>query len=138
MNLERFVDAQETVYETALREVRSGRKKSHWMWYVFPQLKGLGYSETSKYYALEDLAEAKAYLHHPLLGTRLREISQALLHLPVKDAHAVFGTPDDLKLKSCMTLFAAADPEPANIFRQVLEGFWSDEKEGERAKTKEK
>ncbi|TXF79209.1 DUF1810 domain-containing protein [Chryseobacterium sp.] len=123
-NLQRFLDAQANTYETALREVRSGHKNSHWMWFVFPQIKGLGFSEISKLYAIENAAEAKAYLEHPILGLRLREISQVLLELPVKDAHAVFGSPDDLKLKSCMTLFAAADSEPDNIFRRVLERYF--------------
>ncbi|MBW8361463.1 MAG: DUF1810 domain-containing protein [Kaistella sp.] len=127
--LQRFLDAQEDVYETALLEVRSGRKTSHWMWFIFPQIKGLGFSEISKFYAIENAAEANEYLDHPILGARLREISQALLKFPVKDAHAVFASPDDLKLKSCMTLFAATDAEQGNVFRQVLKEFFEGEED---------
>jgi uncharacterized protein (DUF1810 family) len=106
--LERFVKAQQYDYDTALREIRGGRKRSHWMWYIFPQLKGLGYSSTSQYYGIRDLEEAKAYLQHPVLGPRLVEISEALLTLDTDDAGAVMGYPDNLKLHSCMTLFELA------------------------------
>ena len=135
-DLERFVKAQEYDYDTALREIRGGRKRSHWMWYIFPQLKGLGYSSTSQYYGIRDLDEAKAYLQHPVLGPRLVEISEALLTLDTDDAGAVMGYPDNLKLHSCMTLFelAAFDlsaPElylsapELYVFSRVLEKFFA-------------
>ena len=103
-NLERFVKAQAGVYETALEEMRRGRKESHWIWYIFPQLKGLGFSETAQYYGIDGMAEAKAYLNHETLRKRLIEISEALLALPTDDALAVMGSPDNLKLCSSMTL----------------------------------
>ena len=134
--LERFVKAQQYDYDTALREIRGGRKRSHWMWYIFPQLKGLGYSSTSQYYGIRDLEEAKAYLQHPVLGPRLVEISEARLTLDTDDAGAVMGYPDNLKLHSCMTLFelAAFDlsaPElylsapELYVFSRVLEKFFA-------------
>ena len=119
-HLERFLTAQERDYATALREIRSGRKRSHWIWYIFPQLKDLGYSETANYYGIKDLDEAKAYLSEPTLRTRLIEISEALLSLRMNDPETVMGHPDDLKLRSSMTLFSAADPEE-RVFGQVLE-----------------
>lgn len=121
-SLDRFISAQQNDYETALAEIRSGRKRSHWMWYIFPQLRGLGLSATSQYYALRDLHEAEAYLHHPVLGKRLEEISEALLQLPTDDALAIFGSPDDLKLCSCMTLFAQVPHAPA-VFKKVLDKY---------------
>ena len=122
-HLERFLTAQERDYATALREIRSGRKRSHWIWYIFPQLKDLGYSETANYYGIKDLDEAKAYLSEPTLRTRLIEISEALLSLRMNDPETVMGHPDDLKLRSSMTLFAAADPEEP-VFGQVLDKFF--------------
>jgi uncharacterized protein (DUF1810 family) len=121
--LKRFLDAQEWDYETALKEIRSGHKQSHWIWYIFPQLKELGRSGTAKRYGIEDLAEAKAYLAEPTLRARLIEISEALLSLPENDPRKVMGYPDDLKLCSSMTLFAAADPE-CPVFQQVLDKFY--------------
>ena len=121
--LKRFFDAQERDYEQALREIRSGRKQSHWIWYIFPQLKELGYSSTAKYYGIQDLAEAKAYLAEPTLRARLVEITGALLALPENDPRRVMGHPDDLKLRSSMTLFAEADPD-CPVFRQVLEKYF--------------
>ena len=127
--LERFVKAQEYDYDTALREIRSGRKRSHWMWYIFPQLRGLGFSSTSQYYGIRDLDEAKAYLQHPVLGPRLVEISQALLTLDSDDAGAVMGYPDNLKLHSCMTLFELAAFELAapelHVFSRVQEKYFA-------------
>ena len=120
--LERFVRAQAHSYETALAEIRSGMKRSHWMWYIFPQIAGLGMSSTAQYYAIEDLEEARAYWAHPLLGPRLREISEALLTLDTDDAGAVFGWPDELKLRSSMTLFARATDCP--VFQQVLDKYY--------------
>ncbi|TPG71701.1 DUF1810 domain-containing protein [Hymenobacter nivis] len=122
-NLQRFVSAQETAYPQALTEVKNGRKRNHWMWYIFPQIQGLGFSEISQHYAIADLAEAAAYAQHPVLGPRLVEICTALLGLAGSDAGRIFGSPDDLKLKSSMTLFAAvpgADP----IFQAVLAKFF--------------
>ena len=121
-NLHRFVAAQETAYSTALSEIKSGRKRSHWMWYIFPQIKGLGHSETARLYALQDTREAEAFLQHPTLGPRLLEISEALLKLDSNDAYYVLGSPDDLKLKSCMTLFDAM--QPGAVFQQVLDKFY--------------
>lgn len=122
-NLQRFLDAQATAYPQALAEVKAGSKRSHWMWYLFPQIQGLGFSEISKHYAIRDAAEAAVYLQHPVLGPRLREISGELLKLSSRDAGRIFGSPDDLKLRSSMTLFAAvpgADP----VFGAVLAAFF--------------
>ncbi len=121
-NLKRFIDAQETAYQTALSEIRNGRKRSHWMWYIFPQIQGLGFSETARFYALKDREEAADFLAHPILGRRLLEICHELLGLTTNDAHHVFGSPDDLKLKSSMTLFAALRSNP--VFQQVLDKFY--------------
>lgn len=121
--LKRFLDAQERDYEQALKEIRSGRKRSHWIWYIFPQLEALGYSSTAKYYGIRDLDEAKAYLAEPTLRARLIEISEALLALPENDPSTVMGYPDDLKLRSCMTLFLAADPD-CPVFQQVLDKYY--------------
>lgn len=126
--LERFLKAQEDAYETALGEIRAGRKRSHWIWYIFPQIAGLGRSGTAQYYAIRDLAEAKAYLQEPTLRRRLLEISQALLELETGDASRVMGWPDDLKLRSSMTLFDAAEPE-CEVFRRVLDQFFHGEKD---------
>ncbi|WP_296561074.1 DUF1810 domain-containing protein [uncultured Acetobacterium sp.] len=121
--VERFVKAQEEIYQQALTEIKNGRKRSHWMWYIFPQLKGLGRSETARYYGIENRSEAKAYMAHPLLGSRLLEISGELLKLESHDATAVFGRPDDLKLKSSMTLFYLVD---GNLtLKAVLDKFFS-------------
>lgn len=123
-NLERFVNAQKAVFQTALAELQHGRKQSHWMWYVFPQIQGLGFTETSKLYGIQDLDEAAAYLQHRVLGPRLILISNVLLDIDRNDAYQIFGSPDDLKLKSCMTLFASvpgADP----VFDRVLLKFYN-------------
>ena len=125
-DLSRFLKAQEHDYEQALREIRSGRKRTHWMWYIFPQIQGLGFSSTAQYYAIRDIEEAKDYLAHPVLGARLKEISSALLDLEGLSASEIFGYPDDLKLRSCMTLFRMADlNEP--IFLEVLEKYYDGE-----------
>lgn len=131
MDLERFVDAQAGTYDRALAELRRGRKTSHWMWWVFPQVAGLGMSGTSRAYAIADLAEASAYLRHDVLGPRLLECCRALLGVP-EDASAerVLGSVDAMKLRSSMTLFAHADPsEP--VFREVLDR-WYGGREDER------
>lgn len=120
--LERFVQAQEEWYGSALSEVGSGRKQSHWMWFIFPQVAGLGDSRMSRYYAISGLKEAQAYLAHPVLGARLREISAALL-LADGTAQSIFGHVDAMKLRSCMTLFREADPDEA-VFRKVLDRFF--------------
>ena len=122
-DLSRFLKAQEQDYEQALREIRSGRKRSHWMWYIFPQIQGLGFSPTAQYYAIRDLQEARDYLAHPVLGARLKEISSALLDLNGLSASEIFGYTDDLKLRSSMTLFRMADlNEP--VFLEVLEKYY--------------
>ena len=122
-DLSRFVEAQKRDFPQALSEIKSGRKRSHWMWYIFPQLEGLGRSSTSEFYGIKDLSEAEAYLHHPVLGSRIAEISNELLRLKTTNATAVFGSPDDLKLKSSMTLFANVPGAPP-VFQQVLEKFF--------------
>lgn len=121
-SLERFLSAQAHSYDNALREVRAGRKRSHWMWYIFPQIAGLGFSSTAQFYAIRDLNEAKAYISHPVLGARLLEISRALTQLPCSDPTAVMGYPDDLKLCSCMTLFELVSDDP--VFAEVLDKFY--------------
>jgi uncharacterized protein (DUF1810 family) len=122
-NLQRFLDAQETSYKTALKEIQDGAKKSHWMWYIFPQCKGLGYSEISKKYAIKTKEEAIAYVKHPVLGKKLIEISSILLNHSNKTANEIFGWPDDTKLKSSMTLFTLIQKEN-DIFQQVLNKYF--------------
>ena len=124
-DLSRFHKAQQGSYETALAEIRSGRKRSHWIWYIFPQIQGLGFSSTAQYYAIENLEEAKAYLADPVLRERLLEISNALLALDSCDPSEVMGYPDDLKLRSSMTLFSLAEPE-CTVFRDVLDTVFRD------------
>ena len=121
--LKRFIAAQERDYPVALAEIRAGRKRSHWMWYIFPQLRGLGHSPMAERYGIRDLEEAEAYLADSVLGPRLVEISRALMGLATNDATAVMGTPDDLKLRSSMTLFSlvlGAD----GVFAEVLGKFY--------------
>lgn len=123
--LERFIEAQNSygTYETALQEMNNGQKRSHWIWYVFPQLKGFGHSYNSEYYGLDDLDEAKDYLKHPVLGKRLREITTVLLDHTDEDAVTLMGSHiDAIKLRSCMTLFDAVSPN--DIFGQVLDVFY--------------
>lgn len=122
-DLNRFVDAQRHDYARALEEIRAGRKRSHWMWYIFPQYKGLGFSSTSQHYAIKSLEEAKAYLAHSILGRRLEEISEALLKIENRSTHEIFGSPDDLKLHSCATLFAHISP-PDSIFHRLLKKYY--------------
>ncbi len=107
-----------------MEEIKKGKKRSHWMWYIFPQIQGLGFSETSKYYAIRDLQEADEFLKHPLLGIRLINICQALLNQSDNDASKIFGSPDDLKLKSSMTLFASLK-ETNPVFQMVLDKFFN-------------
>ncbi|MCW3113342.1 MAG: calpastatin [Segetibacter sp.] len=126
-NLQRFLDAQKTDYQAALSEIRNGRKRSHWMWYIFPQIQGLGFSETSKFYAIKDIKEAGEYLKHSVLGNRLIGICNELLKLESNDAHRIFGSPDDMKLKSSMTLFSSLQNQP--VFQQVLDKFFEGAKD---------
>ncbi len=127
--LERFLDAQKADYAIALSEIKNGRKRSHWMWYIFPQIYGLGFSETSKYYAIKDIAEAHSFLNHPILGERLVAICRALLNLKENDANKILGSPDDIKLKSSMTLFAALS-KTNPVFQLVLNKFFNGAKDG--------
>ncbi len=127
-NLQRFIDAQESKFQKALNEIKNGRKQSHWMWFIFPQIAGLGFSETSKFYAIKNIAEASLYLEHHVLGFRLIEISKALLEIEGKTANQVFGNPDDLKLKSCMTLFSSIQ-NTNPIFETVLEKYFNGTKD---------
>jgi uncharacterized protein (DUF1810 family) len=119
----RFLDAQEKAYDIALSEVREGKKKGHWMWFIFPQVMGLGFSTTSNFYAIKNINEAAGYLKHPVLGPRLINISKELLELAPADAGAIFGRPDDLKLKSSMTLFSEV-PGANPVFDKVLDKFF--------------
>ena len=123
-DLARFVQAQAGSYEQALAEVRSGRKHSHWMWYVFPQFEGLGFSATSRRYSIKSVEEAKAYLSHPVLGPRLAACARAALSVEGRSALEVFGSPDDMKLKSCATLFASVSPA-GSVFEQILDKYFS-------------
>ena len=122
-DLQRFVDAQSQTYDQALAELRAGRKRTHWMWFVFPQIAGLGGSGMAQRFAIGDLAEAKAYLSHPVLGRRLVECAKALTALDTEDAVEVFGPIDAIKLRSSMTLFAAAAPDEP-VFREVLDHYF--------------
>ena len=130
MNYEisRFMKAHQSDYQRALSEIKNGKKVSHWMWYIFPQIAGLGHSQTARYYAIKDMEEARAYMKHEILGKNLIEISQALLQTPSSDPGEVMGWPDDMKLKSSMTLFLLAAPE-CNVFQKVLDKFFHGEKD---------
>lgn len=127
-DLTRFVEAQRRDYESAISEIRSGRKRSHWMWYIFPQFDGLGFSSTSRHYAIKSLEEAEAYLRHPLLGPRLLESVQATLDVEGRSALEMFGSPDDMKLRSCATLFASASP-PGSVFEELLDKYFGGERD---------
>ena len=123
-DLQRFVDAQERDHATALAEIASGAKRSHWMWFVFPQVEGLGLSAMSKRYAIRSRAETEAYLRHPVLGPRLHQCAEAVLAVQERSAHDIFGSPDDLKLRACATLFAAVSAD-GSVFHRLLDRFWS-------------
>jgi uncharacterized protein (DUF1810 family) len=123
-DLERFVVAQDPVYAAVVDELRRGRKSSHWMWFVFPQIAGLGRSETSRYYAIRSLDEARRYLEHPVLGARLRECARLVISTDVPSAEEVFGSVDAAKLRSSMTLFTLAAPQEV-LFGEVLERFFN-------------
>ncbi|HVI06740.1 MAG TPA: DUF1810 domain-containing protein [Candidatus Binatia bacterium] len=122
-NLMRFVEAQEPVFRQAVSELRAGRKMSHWMWFVFPQVRGLGRSPTAIEYAISGPDEARAYLAHPVLGARLKECTQLVLGAENRSAAQIFGSPDDMKFRSCMTLFAQVSPED-DIFVQALKKYF--------------
>lgn len=126
-DLDRFVKAQDKIFDTVIKELRAGRKESDWMWYVFPQLKGLGRSYKSDYYGIESLEEAYAYLNHPLLGDRLETCFKILLELKTSNPVSIFGSIDHEKLHSCATLFMIADPQN-RIFQQIIDKFfqWTD------------
>ena len=127
-DLERFLIAQQTYYRVALEEIKAGQKRSHWMWFIFPQIAGLGRSETARYYAIKNMEEAKAYMEDYTLSSNLIEISEALLAVKSNDALEVMGWPDNLKLKSSMTLFALAKPE-CEVFQKVLDKFFRGERD---------
>lgn len=127
-DLTRFTEAQEGVYETALKEVKKGKKTGHWMWFIFPQISGLGFSETSRFYAVQHQTEASEYLKHEVLGPRLVEISTALLNLQTSDPVEVFGDIDSLKLKSSMTLFSLLEHSHP-VFQKVLDKFYAGQKD---------
>lgn len=124
-NLDRFIEAQEEDYAVALREIKQGKKVNHWMWYIFPQLAGLGNSSTSKYFAIVDTTEAKLYLEHPVLGKRLVEISEVLMRMPHNSAFSIFGAPDDLKFLSSMTLFESIESPYKDVFKKVIDKFYN-------------
>ena len=122
-DLERFVKAQASVFDTALAELKAGEKRSHWMWFVFPQLRDLGHSPMAKFYGIGSLDEARAYLAHPVLGRRLKLCTEAVLAVEGRSSHEIFGSPDDVKFRSSMTLFALASVDKANVFRQALDRY---------------
>jgi uncharacterized protein (DUF1810 family) len=128
-NLNRFEQAQQADYQRALSEIRSGRKRSHWMWYIFPQIDGLAFSSTSKHYAIKSVEEARAYLDHPLLGPRLLECAEAVISVEGRSASEIFGSPDDLKLRSCATLFACVSP-PGSVFDRLIEKYYRGGRDG--------
>jgi uncharacterized protein (DUF1810 family) len=129
-NLQRFVDAQAPVYTTVLAELRAGAKRSHWIWFVFPQLEGLGRSPTAARFAISSLAEARAYLNHPVLGPRLRECARLVNAIEGRSVDTIFGWPDNLKVRSSMTLFATATPDNAE-FVHLLDKFYGGEQDAE-------
>ena len=126
--LKRFVEAQERDYTQAVSEIRRGQKRTHWMWYIFPQFDGLGFSATSRHYSIKSVAEATAYLNHPVLGPRLLECVAAALSVDNRSAYEVFGSPDDMKLRSCATLFAYVSPA-GSVFERLLEKYFQGERD---------
>ena len=128
-HLDRFLQAQEGVYSVALSEIRRGCKRSHWMWFIFPQIDGLAFSTTSRHYAIKSLDEARSYLAHPVLGPRLRQCAEAVVDVQGKSAREIFGYPDDMKLKSCATLFAQVSP-PGSVFERLLEKHFQGQQDG--------
>jgi len=130
-DLERFVTAQEPLFDRVLSELRAGRKRTHWMWFIFPQLRGLGRSSMAEHYGISSLAEARAYLAHPILGPRLDLCTRTVLKSNAASLHAIFGSPDDMKFRSCATLFALASEEDNNPFQGALD-LWCDGQPDER------
>jgi uncharacterized protein (DUF1810 family) len=122
-DLERFVTAQAPVIDTVLDELKNGQKQTHWMWFIFPQLQELGYSSMAKFYGIGSLEEARAYLAHPVLGQRLKLCVETVLQIEGRSLHAIFGSPDDMKFNSCMTLFATAAGDEDHIFLQAIERY---------------
>ena len=131
--LKRFVEAQERDYTQAVSEIRRGQKRTHWMWYIFPQFDGLGFSATSRHYSIKSVAEATAYLNHPVLGPRLLECVTAALSVDNRSAYEVFGSPDDMKLRSCATLFAYVSPA-GSVFERLLEKYFQGEQDPRRSR----
>ena len=127
MNLSRFLDAQAPLYPTALAELQAGHKQTHWIWFVLPQLRGLGHSHNATYYGLENAAEAAAYLAHPVLGARLRECVAAIVARKDKSARAMLGSPDDAKFRSCLTLFRAVAAPDDSLWQDALDQFYAGE-----------
>lgn len=127
-DLNRFLKAQERDYSIAFSEIKNGKKRSHWMWYIFPQIHGLGFSQTSKFYAIKNIQEAQDFLNDPVLGKRLIDICNELVNLKTNDTHAIFGSPDDLKLRSSMTLFSSL-PDTNPVFQKVLDKFFDGKKD---------
>jgi uncharacterized protein (DUF1810 family) len=127
-HLQRFLDAQDSVYDQVCSELRDGRKRSHWMWFIFPQITGLGRSETARFYAISSLDEAAAYLQHPVLGPRLQECTKLVNQVAGKTIHEILGSPDDMKFRSSMTLFeqAASDKQP---FEDALQKYFRGERD---------
>ena len=125
-SLDRFLRAQKEVYALALEQLRWGKKQGHWMWYIFPQMRGLGQSSTAEYFGISDIEEAKAYLGDDVLGARLVECSQVILMLEQRSSFDIFGEPDRMKLRSCMTLFACVSQD-GSVFHKVLSKYFSDE-----------
>jgi len=127
-NLDRFVSAQQDDFERALAEIKNGKKRTHWMWYIFPQLDGLAFSATSKYYSIKSIEEAKSYIDHPVLGPRLLECTEAAVQVEGRTARDIFGSPDDLKLRSCATLFACVAPR-GSAFDRLLAKYYGGERD---------
>ncbi len=128
IDLNRFMTAQESIYDSVLTELRSGRKRTHWMWYIFPQLDGLGHSPTSKHYAIKSMEEARQYLNHPVLGTRLLECAEAVFAIEGRSISEIFAHPDNLKLKSSMTLFACV-ADQCSVFARILDKYFDGERD---------
>jgi uncharacterized protein (DUF1810 family) len=127
-NLSRFVAAQADCYDQVLSEIKTGRKRSHWMWYIFPQFDGLGFSSTSKRYSIKSIDEARAYLGHPVLGPRLMDCAEAVLGIEGRSALEIFGSPDDMKLRSCATLFACVSPA-GSAFHRLLDKYYQGDRD---------
>jgi uncharacterized protein (DUF1810 family) len=134
-DLNRFVTAQAPVFDTVLEELQAGRKRTHWMWFIFPQLRGLGQSATARFYGIGSLDEARAYYAHPLLGPRLARSTHTVLESSARSLHDIFGSPDDVKFRSSMTLFEAAVPEAMPVFAQAIDRWCAGERDPPHAAT---